>query len=141
MTLVRFNTPGLVNRLANEAFYSNLFDSNLGNQCDCSEHSNVKYYIHDEKESVNIDMAIPGLSKEDLVIELNNDVLTIKTKERDENDTRTGFSALEFEKLFRITDKIEKEGISARSENGILYVNLPKVKEAIKQPARSIEIV
>ena len=139
MTLVRFNRPSLMNRLANEAFYRNVVDSNLGSQNDCN-YEGVNYKVSNEDAVVNIEFAIPGLSKEDIEINLDNEILTVKTKNRDEDDVRTGFSASEFEKRFKLSDKIKKEEISANSENGVLYVTLPKVGEAVKQPARSIEI-
>lgn len=139
MTLVRFDRPSLMNRLANEAFYRNYFDSNLGSSHDCGC-DNVDYKVNNEDSVVNIEFAIPGLSKNDIEINIDNEILTVKTKERDENDVRTGFSATQFEKRFKISDQIVKEEISAHSENGVLYVTLPKVKEAVKQPARTIEI-
>lgn len=139
MTLVRFNQPSLMNKLANDAFYGNLLDSNLGKISDCN--SKVDYQINDEDAAVNIEFAIPGLSKNDIEIELNSEILIVKTKARDENDARTGFAALEFEKRFKVSNKIVKDEIAARSENGILFITLPKVGEALKQPSRAIEIV
>ncbi|MDA3892392.1 MAG: Hsp20 family protein [Salinivirgaceae bacterium] len=140
MTLVRFNKPNLINSLANEAFFGNSFDSNLGTHSDCST-DNVEYKISNEDAIVNIEFAIPGLSKADIEIELNDEILSVKTKERDENDSRTGFAAKEFEKRFKISDIINQDEISAHSENGVLYISLPKVDVAVKKPARSIEIV
>ena len=137
MTLLRLNNSGLTSKLANDAFFGNFMDSNLGNYHDCK---NVDYNVTDEDAVVNIEFAIPGLSKDNLEIELNNEILTVKTKEKDENDTRTGFAALEFEKSFKISDKIQKDKISAHSENGVLYINLPKINEAVIKPARTIEI-
>jgi len=140
MTLVRFNHPSLMQKLTNDAFYGNLFDSKLGNDCECDSSNQLNYRINDEDAVVNIEFAIPGLSKSDLEIELNNEILTIKTKQRDENDSRTGFAAFEFEKRFKVSNKIIKDEITAHSENGVLYVKLPKINEAIKQPARTIQI-
>ena len=139
MTLTRFNHPHLVSRLANEAFNSNLMDSNLGDCNDCN--TKVEYHLNEEDTVVNIEFAVPGLIKSDLEIELNNEILTIKTKAKGEDDSRTGFSALEFEKRFKVSDNINKEEISAHTENGVLYVSLPKADKAIKKPARAIEIV
>jgi len=139
MTRVRLNHPSLINRLANEAFFGNSLDSNLGNHYDCAS-ENVEYKIKNDDAVVNIEFAIPGLSKSDLEIELNNEILSVKTKERDKNDPRSGFAAMQFEKRFKISDKINTDEISAHSENGVLYVTLPKVDEAIEKPARTIAI-
>jgi HSP20 family protein len=140
MTLVRFNHPSLMNKLSNDLFFTNLFDSKLGNYSDCECEPKLDYHINDEDAVVNVEFAIPGLSKSDLEIELNNEILTVRTKPKDENDARTGFAALEFEKKFKVSNKISKDEISAHSENGVLYITLPKVSEAVKQPARTIEI-
>lgn len=139
MTLVRFNHPSLMSQLANEAIYGNLFDSNLGAHADCSNEQ-VNYRVNEEEAVVNLEFAIPGLSKSDIEIELKNDILTVKTKKRDENDVRSGFASAQFEKNFKLTNKVNKEQISAHSENGVLYVTLPKVDEHVKKPARAIKI-
>jgi len=140
MTLVRLSNSGLMNKLANEALYRNFFDSNLGKQHDCTCDSDVEYHVNEEDAIINIEFAVPGLSKDDIEIELNNEILIVKTKARDEQDVRTGFAALSFEKRFKVSDKINKDEISAHTENGVLSISLPKVAEALKKPARSIEI-
>ncbi len=138
MNLVRFNQPQLVNRLANEAFNNGLFGSNLGNFNDCN--TTVNYQVNDNDTVVDIEFAVPGLSKNDFEIELENEVLTVKTKEKDESDSRNSFAAIEFEKKFEVSDSINKEKITAHTENGILHISLPKAEKAIKKPARAIEI-
>lgn len=141
MTLVRFNHPGLVNRLANDVYSKNFMDSFLGSASDCNcEHNDVKYYVNEEDAAFTLEMAIPGLTRDDLYVEVENGLLTIKTKERNEEDSRTGFAALEFEKQFKLADKINQEKISAQSKNGILTITLPKIESAVKKPARSIEV-
>lgn len=136
MTLVRLNQPRLMNRLANEAFYGNMFSDKL----ESNNNSNVDYRINEEDTIVNIEFAVPGFSKIDLEIELDNNFLIVKSKEREENDVRTGFSAFEFEKRFKVSDKMDRDKISAHTENGVLYISIPKVEAAIVKPARSIEI-
>jgi HSP20 family protein len=138
MTLVRFNHQQLVNRLANQAFNNNLFDSNLGSFNDCS--TKVPYHVNENDTAVDIEFAVPGLSKADFDIELDNEVLTVKTKEMNKDDSRIGFAAIEFEKKFKVSDSINREKISAHTENGILRISLPKTDKAIKKPARAIEI-
>lgn len=140
MTLVRVNHAGLLNHLANQALYGNLTDSCLDNQTGCNSNNNLRYRISDEDEAVTMEFAIPGLTKEDVIIELNDNVLIIKTKETDQENGRSSRFTPEFDKRFKLSDKVKQDEISATAENGILYINLPKVDEAVKKPARSIEI-
>lgn len=139
MTLVKLNHPRVSNALANRAWFESFVDSNLGNRNDCRSVSNVKYQINDNDTNIELEMVVAGFSKEDLLIELDNDMLTIKSKEIKEGDEMR-FGQIEFEKRFKISDRIIVEEIKASVENGILTMVFPKVEKAIKKPARSIEI-
>ncbi len=138
MTLVRFNNPDLVSRFADEFFNRNLFD----NEKDSYNKLNteVKYFIDEKEKEYRIDFAVPCLTKKDFEIELDNDLLVIKTKERDENDKKTGFAALEFNKQFRLSEEIDKDKISAHTENGVLSITLPKIDEAVLRKTKTIKI-
>ncbi|WP_025742971.1 Hsp20/alpha crystallin family protein [Aquimarina pacifica] len=102
------------------------------------------------KETENdfvLELAVPGLKKEDVGIELNHDVLTISSEvtsktETSENDryTRKEFGYRSFKRLFSLPDSVDGTAIGASYENGILLVTLPKKEEAKVQPKRLIEI-
>jgi HSP20 family protein len=140
MTLVRFNHPALLRGLANEALTRNLMDSNLDKGINHTCKSDVLYRLNEQDDSITIEMVVPGFSKEDILIELDNEVLTIKSVQGSDENAKRSFAAVDFEKRFKVSDKIKSDAISATAENGILYVNLPKTEEAVKKPARSIEI-
>lgn len=88
------------------------------------------------KETENafvVEVAIPGVKKEDVKVELNENVLTIssetKTENKEEKDnyTRKEFSYSSFRRSFNIDEeKINTDSIDAKFENGILSVNLAK---------------
>lgn len=139
MTLVRFNHPGLLSTLANEAYAKNLWDSNLETFSKRNLGNQNNYHLVEEDTFINLEMVVTGFSKEDIHIELDNDVLTVKSKEAEGENKRSQFASA-FERHFKLTKLIDQEAISAHTENGILYINLPKTAEAIKKPARSIEI-
>ncbi|AXT58519.1 Hsp20/alpha crystallin family protein [Aquimarina sp. MMG015] len=101
------------------------------------------------KESDNdfiIELAAPGLVKEDFNIELDNDVLTISSetkneaKEEKDNYTRKEFSYQTFKRSFNLPDTVNIADILASYDNGVLLVKLPKKEEAKVQPKRLIEI-
>ncbi|MFD2561627.1 Hsp20/alpha crystallin family protein [Aquimarina rubra] len=93
-----------------------------------------------------IELAAPGLVKEDFNIELDNDVLMIssevknETTEEKDNYTRKEFSYSTFKRSFTLPDTVNSVDILASYDNGILSVTLPKKEEAKVQPKRLIEI-
>lgn len=95
-----------------------------------------------------IEVAAPGLSRGDFKVNYDNGSLTIssevKNKKEEKNDdkvTRREFSYQSFQRSFSISeDMINSEKISARYDNGILYITLPKREEVKPKPAREIKI-
>jgi HSP20 family protein len=102
--------------------------------------------IKESNESFDVEVAAPGLSKEDFRIELNNDLLTISSEKKDEKTeeeshyTSREFSYQSFSRSFSLPGSIERENISAKYENGILFITIPKKEEARSKPVRQIEI-
>ena len=85
---------------------------------------------------------MPGVSKNDLNIELNNDELHIVAKRSDEIEEEGEYLLRErpcadYEKVFTIDDTIDREKVEASMENGILYLTL-YIKESVKP--RKIEV-
>ncbi|NMC39189.1 MAG: Hsp20/alpha crystallin family protein [Bacteroidales bacterium] len=103
--------------------------------------------IKEGEENYEVEMAAPGLQKKDFKIELANDVLTISSEKKVENETKKGqqftrreFSYQSFNRSFTLPHTVDGEKISASYENGILRVLIPKKEEARPKPARTIEI-
>lgn len=109
--------------------------------------------IENEKD-YRIELAAPGMGKEDLTVSINdNDELVISFEKRSEHTDknekqekkgtylRREFSYSSFRQSFVLPDDVEKEGIAASMENGILVVDLPKKDLSKTAPAaRQIEI-
>ncbi|HNJ61616.1 MAG TPA: Hsp20/alpha crystallin family protein, partial [Chitinophagales bacterium] len=104
------------------------------------------------KETENsfvVEAAIPGVKKEDVKVELNENVLTIssetKKEENESNDkyTRREYSYSSFKRSFTIDeDAINTEGIDAKFENGVLAIILPKKEaKAPEQKVKTINVV
>jgi HSP20 family protein len=98
-------------------------------------------------DSYEVNMAVPGLEKKDFKIELNHGLLTISSEKKVENEAKKGqkftrreFSYQSFSRSFTLPDTVESEKISAKYENGLLKVRIPKKEEAKVKPARAIEI-
>lgn len=108
---------------------------------------NVK---EDEKGYV-VELAAPGSKKEDFNVQIDADgdlKINLETKnETNEENTnshylRREFSYSKFEQTLILPEDVEKENISAKVENGILTIDIPKVKkEEEKKISRQVEIL
>ena len=94
-----------------------------------------------------VEVAAPGLSKDDFEVNINNDGdLTIKMeKKSDEKEQKAHYLRREFayskyEQTLILPDDVEKEHIAARVVNGVLTVTLPKIKVDVQKIARQITV-
>jgi len=81
--------------------------------------------IIEEKEGYRIELATPGLGKSDFEIRINDNKLIVSGKGKKE-DGEPRFFDPNFEKTFILPKKVDTDKISARSENGVLKIYLPK---------------
>lgn len=102
--------------------------------------------IKETDKDFTLELAVPGKSKEDFNIEVDDRVLTIssehKEEKKEDNDkyTRREFRHFAFRRSFNLPDSINEEDINAAYENGILKLTLPKREEALPKPRKVIEI-
>lgn len=104
------------------------------------------------KESDNaytVELAAPGMKKEDFNVHINDEgnlVVKLESKqdhkEEDKNTRylRREFSYTKFEQTLILPDDVKKDAISAKVENGVLTVELPKVVEEKVKLSRKIDI-
>lgn len=140
-TLRSRNTwPSLVEEFFNGELFPKFFDAD-------SQHSIPAVNISESKDDYKIEVAAPGLSKEDFKINLENNVLTVsseKEENRQENDDkvmRKEFSYYSFKRSFTLPMTVDSEKIKATQKDGILQVVIPKKDEAKEKPAREIKIM
>lgn len=102
--------------------------------------------ISENENEYLIELTAPGLKKEDIKIELENDVLKISSnveddkEEKNENYYRREFYKSSFERNFAIPKGVNKDEISATMTDGILIVEIPKMKEEKKSEGIKISI-
>ncbi|QUB47247.1 Hsp20/alpha crystallin family protein [Prevotella sp. oral taxon 475] len=96
-----------------------------------------------------VELAAPGLRKEDFQVHVNEDGnLTIKMEQKnevkEENEKthylRREFSYSKYEQTLLLPEDVDREGIAARVNDGVLRVDLPKVKKEEQKLFRPIEI-
>lgn len=104
--------------------------------------------VKETNDEFFIEVAAPGMNKNDFKVHFNNNVLTISSEKKNEKDektdnyTRREFSYKSFQRAFTISENaVNGEKISAKYNNGILVITLPKREEIKPQPAREIKIL
>lgn len=141
-TIVRrrnYTTPNLFNDLFNDEVLPSFYWK--GRNQSQSPAVNVE---ETEKEYL-IEVAAPGLDREDLKVSVENDVLTISAEKKlNENEEKNNFLRREFgytsfKRSFHLPEETNAEKISANHKNGVLIVRIPKA-EAKVQPVKEIKI-
>jgi len=139
MRIVKYNNnnvfPSLMNEFFNDDFGLDFFNRN---------YSVPSVNSIENNDSFEIDLAVPGMKKEDFSIELNDKVLVISSESSNniENDKMrlNEFNFSSFQRSFRVPDSVDQDKIKANYKNGILKIKLPKRKESISKPNRVINI-
>ncbi len=102
--------------------------------------------VVEEDNTFRIDVAVPGMSRKDFRIDLENDLLTISSEQqesKEENNLkymRKEFSYRTFKRSFQLPESVDQEKIRASNKAGILTIELPKKEEVIQQAPKQIEI-
>ncbi|GAB0157723.1 Hsp20/alpha crystallin family protein [Chryseobacterium sp. Alg-005] len=103
--------------------------------------------IKETGDAYEVEVAAPGMEKNDFKVTLDGNLLTISSSKEDQreeqkdNYTRREFSYQSFQRSFHLPkDVVDQENINARYENGLLRLTIPKKEEAKKKEPRLIEI-
>ena len=146
MSLAKFSNssyPSRYNRSYNEAAFNDLFNFNNRQVLNTKTHL-PSVNIKENEDSFVLELATPGRKKEDLKIEVNNDILSIASEvkqekeETKENFSRREFSFQSFKRSFTLPDTVSSDKIKASYEDGILTLAIPKKEEA--KPKAKVEI-
>jgi HSP20 family protein len=102
--------------------------------------------VKEEKDAFLIDVAAPGMKREDFKVEVDRGVLmisaTTEEKKEEKTDTfrRQEFSYRDFKRSFWLPENIMADQIAAHYENGILQLKLPKMAE-VPEKTKMIKVV
>ena len=100
--------------------------------------------IKESDKDFIIEFAIPGKSNEDFEIELDNQLLTVKSNHNatgnDYNYMQHEFDYSSFNKSYDLPESIDLSKIDSHYRNGMLTITLPKRKEFHAQPKRLISV-
>lgn len=124
-----------------EVFDQNLFPTLDGN------FKSLRTDIQEGKDAYLVQADLPGFSKEDIEIEVENNQLTIRAKREDNKETTDENNKVirqerhfgEFVRSFYV-DNIDQDRVEAKLEDGVLNITLPKVKPDDEGPTKRIRI-
>jgi HSP20 family protein len=145
MTLVKFsngNRGTALNPWIGDVF-DNFFNDNFLSDRMVSRVPAVN--ISETDEHYHIELAVPGLNKEDFKINLDENVLSISAEKKEEsqeekkNYSRKEYSYTSFVRSFNLPDSVDQSSIEAAYQNGVLKIDVAKREEA-KHQTREISI-
>lgn len=135
------NLPSLIDDIFGRDWFENIVEGPAGRTMTPAVN------VFEDKDDYRIEVAAPGLKKENFKLDLNQRVLAITSEKMDEQKAeqdgkfiRKEFSYNSFCRTFALPSSVNAEKISAKYEEGILTVLLPKKEEAKVIPARQIAI-
>lgn len=146
MTLVKRNSDNVLPSLFDNFFTRDWMDWNNSNFSNTNTTLPAVNVRENENEYI-IEVAAPGMKKNDFKINLDNNQLNISSERKDEKEekeekfSRKEFCYQSFHRSFQLpVDYVNENAISAKYNEGILFIHLPKKEEAKPKPSKSIPI-
>jgi len=104
--------------------------------------------IREDNDNFYVEVAAPGMTKDDFKVELDGTILTIRSEKENRQEQKEGekysrkeFSYQSFQRIFELpVHVVDTEHIEAKYENGLLHLVIPKKEEAKPRPPRMIRI-
>ncbi len=92
--------------------------------------------IFETDDALTLLLEMPGVSKDNVDVQIENDVLRVEGKidyaaYKDIEPVYTEYNIGHYARAFTLSNKIDRDGIAARVEDGLLTLTLPKAKEAL----------
>jgi len=150
MTLIKFKNDGNINERfpMMPTVFGDFFNDFLNS--DLSQRNVLSYVpavnITEGTGEFSIEVAAPGIEKEDFKIAVENGILTISAEKKEEKKeenkrfTRKEFSYQSFKRTFSLPEHVETDKIEASHKNGVLMLVLPKKEEAKKKALKEIKV-
>ena len=102
--------------------------------------------ITEQKNEYKVELAVPGMKKDDFKIAVDGNMLTISSEkeesseEKEKRFTRKEYSYSSFSRSFTLPEEINLEKIEAKYEDGVLRLSLPRKEEAKLPSAKHIAV-
>jgi HSP20 family protein len=133
--------------LLNDFLTDDWFDSSLANWKSMGA-TLPAVNVRETNDDFRIEVAAPGMKRDDFKLELENNLLSISSQREDNREekdkdgyTRREFSYQSFQRSFRLPENhVEGDKIEARYVDGILQITIPKKETAKVKPAKQIAV-
>ena len=138
--------PTITNKSFRPFYMGSIFDDDFFPVMPSRSNSMPAVNIKEDEKRFMLDLAVPGMDKKDLKIDIEKDVLTISSESKHESEDNTDgykrreFSYSSFCRSFQIPENVNKEKIDASYKDGILSVTLPKLEEENSKISRQVKI-
>jgi HSP20 family protein len=138
--------PSITKRSFRPFYMGSIFDDDFFPVMSNNTSSMPAVNIKEDDKRFMLDLAVPGIDKKDLKIDIDEDVLTISSETKNElEENKDGYKRKEFSyssfcRSFQIPENVNREKIEANYKDGILSVALPKFEEEKHKISRQVKI-
>ena len=137
-------------RFYGQHFMPDFFNDFFGNMSlDAGGNKAPAINVLEDDTGYKLELAAPGMTKDDFQVHINRDgnlVIELEKKcecHEDKKDKyiRREFTCSKFHQTLILPENVDKDGIAANVENGVLYIDLPKLQKAkVEEEKRMIEV-
>jgi HSP20 family protein len=137
MKLFKWNISDIKPKFPNivEKFFGKKITDDISNNEEVATVPSVN--IADENAAFDVSVALPGLDKKDVKIEIQNDCLIVSSEkkyekeEKNKNWMRREFGYASFQRIFQLPESADQNKIQAEMKNGLLSIKVAKKKDYI----------
>jgi HSP20 family protein len=148
MTLIKLKNDVAPKYAQKTPYFNDLFNDFFDGMLtsDFRRTSTPAVNIIENDDNFKLEVAAPGLTKEDFKINVEDDMLSVSAEKKNEINeknsryTRKEFSYVSFKRSFSLPEIVDVDHVNANYENGVMTLTLPKKEEAKPKPAREIKI-
>jgi HSP20 family protein len=140
--------PSLLTNFFSEApFFGNLID--LDEDFLSPQSKLPLANVTETEKDYQIELAVPGLTRKDIKVEMDNDLLTVSAEKEEKSEekekkngkiTRKEYSYESFSRSFRMPEHCKSDKIEAKYDNGVLKVSVPKKEVTVSKQKKEIAV-
>ncbi len=139
MKLFKWNISDIKPKFPNlaENFFGKRITDNISHNEEVATVPSVN--IADEDKAFEVNVALPGLDKKDIEIEIQNDCLIISSEkkyekeEKNKNWMRREYGYASFQRIFQLPESADQNKVQAKMKNGVLSIKMAKKKDFVNK--------
>lgn len=129
-------------KMSSPMYYPSIWDEMFRDQPKTNVRRFPAVNVIENEESFILQVVAPGLKRELIDVNIDQARLTISSESErsEEGYLKKEYSFAKFSRSFTLPESVDQEQISAKYEDGVLEMTLPKREEAKVKPARKVEV-